>query len=368
MSAPLDATPLFAPPGLAVRAALAMRRALQRAADLVVPPQLVLVERITATAGSVVIAELARLRVPDLLEIRALTAAEIAQRTSTDADAMARTLRFAVTLGLFARDADGRFTNNRLSSALTTSDRYSAVWLAEYFGSPSNQQAWSDFRETLRTGGGAFERVHGQDVWSWFDAHPGERETFARCMTTMTLVEAPGIAQTYPFGEIGTLCDVGGGRGTLLSELLVQHPTLRAVLCDAEGVLESARELLAQRGVLERVTLVPGSFFTHIPAGADAYLMKNVLHDWDDARCLAILERCRAVMRPGQKLLVVEALVEETADDFGPLADLHMMIVCSGGRERGRADYERLFEASGFVLARAMPTPTPMTVLECLAR
>ncbi len=368
MSAPLGKSPLFAPPAVAVRAVLAMRRALLRAADAVVPQQLVLAERITATAGSVVIGELARLGIADRLAEGPRTAAQLAEETATNPDAMARTLRFAVAQGLFVRDAEGRFANNRLSAALCESDRYSASWLARYFGSASNLKAWCDFRETLRTGKNAFERVNGQSVWTWLDQHPEEREVFARCMTTMTLVEAPGIARAYPFGEIGTLCDVGGGRGTLLSEILVQHPRLQAMLCDAPGVLESARTLLAERGVLSRVSLVPGSFFDGVPRGADAYLLKNVLHDWDDERCRTILDHCRAAMDRGQRLLVVEALVEETSDDFGPLADVQMMIVCCEGRERGRADFDRLFAASGFTLRRIVPTPTPMNVLEAIAR
>jgi hypothetical protein len=368
VSAPLGKTPLFAPPALGVRAVLALRRALLRAADAVVPQPLALAERITATAGSVIIGELARLGIADRLAERPLTAAQLAEATATDPDAMARTLRFAVAQGLFVRDAQGRFANNRLSRALLTDRRYSASWLARYFGSVSNLKAWCDFRETLRTGESAFERVNGKEIWAWFDDHPEEREVFAQCMTTMTLVEAPGIAKTYPFGELGTLCDVGGGRGTLLSELLVQHRALRAMLCDAPGVLESARVLLEERGVRERVELVPGSFFDGVPQGADAYLLKNVLHDWDDERCLTILGHCRDAMQRGQRLLVIEALVEATSDDFGPLADVQMMIVCGGGRERGRADYTRLLERSGFTLNRVLPTPTPMHILEAHAR
>jgi len=367
VSAPLGSSPLFAAPALLVRAALAMRRTLLRAADAVVPQQLVIAERITATVGCVVIAELARLGIADRLAERPRTAAQLAEDTGTNVDAMTRTLRFAVAQGLFVRDAEGRFSNNRLSAALREGDRYSASWLARYFGSASNLKAWCDFGETLRTGKNAFERVNGENIWAWFDAHPEERETFAQCMTTMTLVEAPGIARTYPFGELGMLCDVGGGRGTLLSELLVQHRGLRAMLCDAPGVLESARALLAERGVLDRVSFVPGSFFDGVPKGADAYLLKNILHDWDDARCLTILGHCRAAMERGQRLRVVEALVEETSDDFGPLADLQMMMVCCEGRERGRADFERLFAASGFTLARILPTPTPMNILEAIA-
>lgn len=366
-SVSLGATRLRAPPALAVRAVLAMRRALLRAADAVVPPQLAVLERVAATAGSVVIAELARLGVADLVEELPRTAAELAEKTDTDAGAMLRTMRAAVAIGFFVRDGQGRFTNNRLSSGLRTGGLYSARSFAEYFGSRSNMLAWCDFPETLRTGKSAFERVHGKSVWDWFEAHPQERDTFAECMMTLTLVEAPGIASAYPFAEIRTLCDVGGGRGTLLSEVLVQHPHLRAMLCDVAGVLDSARELLAQRGVLARVELLPGSFFDAVPKGADAYVMKNILHDWDDERCVAILKNCRAAMARGHKLIVVEAVVEETSDDYGVLADLQMMIVTSDGRERGRADFERLFAESGFRTARVLQTPTPMTILEGVA-
>lgn len=360
-------TPLRAPPAFAVRAALALRRALLHAADLVVPAQLAVFERVAGIANAVVIAELSRLRVSDLVAKRSLSATELAEATKVDPDTMERTMRAAVALGLFKRDAQGRFTNNRLSSALRWSERYSVGPLVEYFGSGSNLAAWCDFGETLRTGQSAFERVHGKSVWEWFDEHPGERETFAECMMTMTLFEAPGIAAAYPFGDLRTLCDVGGGRGTLLSEVLVRNPKLRAMLCDAPSVLESARVLLSERGVLERVALLPGSFFNAVPKGADAYLMKNVLHDWDDERCIAILKNCRAAMERGQKLLVVEALIEDTTDNLGAFSDLQMLVVCSGGRERGRAAFQHLLDSSGFRLERVVKTPTPMHILESVA-
>jgi hypothetical protein len=366
-AASLSKKPLFAPPGIAVRGLLALRKALLRAADAVVPPHVALLDRVTALAVTHVVTELARLGVADLIEERALTAAEIAARTETDVDAMTRVLRGAVSVGLFVRDSRGRFSNNRLSSALRAGDPFGAHAFVEYFGSRSNLEAWADFRGTLRTGKNAFERVHGKTVWEWFDEHPGERQTFANAMMTLTLGDAPGVAATYPFGEIRRLCDVGGGRGTLLGEILVRHPRLRAVLCDNEGVLEQARELLSARGVLERTELAPGSFFEAVPKGCDAYLMKNILHDWDDARSLVILKKCRAAMEVGNRLLVVESIVEETTEDYGAMADLQMMVVCCEGRERGRAEFQRLFEASGFRLERVLDAPTLVSIIEGVA-
>jgi hypothetical protein len=362
--------PLAAPPGLAVRAILALRKAMIKAADACVPAPLAMLERVTASAGSHILSELARLGVPDLLDTereKALSGAEIAERTKTDPDAMHRVMRACVAMGVFARRSDGRFENNRLSRTLMTGDLESARSFAIYFGSKSNMLAWADFAETLRTGKNAFDRVHGTSVWEWFDRHPEERETFAHAMMGMTLLDAPGVASSYPFGDIGKLCDVGGGRGSLLSEILLHHRKLRGMLCDAPGVLESAKSLLTQRGVVDRVELVPGSFFDVVPKGADAYLMKNILHDWDDERSTEILKNVRAAMELGQKLLVVEAIVEPDTDDFGALSDIQMMVVCGEGRERSRADFERLYSASGFRLERIIQTPTLMNVVEGIA-
>ena len=368
VTAKVDDKPLPPPPpGVAVRAVLALRKALLRAADAVVPPQIAVFERVTSAVNAHVIGEIARLGVADLVAERAMTGAEIAERTGTDADCMRRTMRAAVALGLFHRDSAGRFSNNRLSTTLKTGDIESVRSFATYFASKSNLRAWLDFSETVRTGKNAFERVHGKSVWDWFDEHPDERETFAHAMMSMTLLNAPAIAATYPFGEVKKVCDVGGGRGTLLSEILLRHRELRAMLVDAEGVLESAKKLLDQRGVRDRVELVKGSFFESVPRGADAYLLKNILHDWDDARSITILKNCRAAMDPGQRVLVVETIVEEDNDDFGALADLQMMVVCGEGRERGRADFERLFGKSGFRLSRVLEAPIPVAIVEGIA-
>jgi hypothetical protein len=359
--------PLMAPPSVAVRAVLALRKTLLRAADAVVPPQLAVFDRIAAGPGASVIGEIARLGIADLVHERPMTGAEIAERTNSDPDCTRRLLRAAVSIGLFARDGAGRFSNNRLSATLRTGDIESVRSFAKYFASRSNLHAWADFSETVRTGKNAFERVHGMSVWQWFDEHPEERETFAHAMMTMTIVDAPGIATTYPFAEITKLCDVGGGRGTLLSEILIRHPHLRGMLSDAEGVLESAKSFLDQRGVRDRVELVRGSFFESVPKGADAYILKNILHDWDDARSITILKNCRAAMDEGHRVLVVEALVEEDSEDYGALADLQMMVVCGEGRERGRADFERLFRESGFRLGRILEAPTPIAIIEGIA-
>ena len=227
--------------------------------------------------------------------------------------------------------------------------------------------SWTDLERTLVTGDNAFERVFGKHVWAWFDEHPDEREMFAQAMMGITVRDAPQVATLYPFAEVKTVCDVGGGRGTLLSELLIRHPHLHGILCDGAGVLDSAKSLLAARGVESRVTLSPGSFFEAVPTGADVYVLKNILHDWDDATCRRILTVVRRAMAPGQRLVIVDAHIEKNdADNLGAFVDLQMMMVCANGRERSRGELEALLSATGFRPGRCFPYPT-VSVLEGLA-
>ena len=355
------------PPRWIIRAVLALRRALRATAEALVPPEVRVLELATGVAATKLLAAAAQLRIADRLADGPLGARELAERCQVDADALHRTLRALSHLGVFELRADGRFANNRLARALAGGNPARLRDACEYIGSPSNVRAWNDFDETLRTGRNAFERVHGMSVWDWFEQHPDERNTFAGFMMGRTIADAPLVAELYPFGEIERVCDVGGGRGTLLSELLVRHPHLTGMLCDAPAVVASAAALLSRRGVRDRVELHPGSFFDSVPAGADAYLLKNILHDWDDARCTHILDVVRRAMRADQRLLLVEWITERNdAAGLGALSDVQMMTVCSEGRERGRAELEALLAQSRFRLRRVLPSPT-VSILEAVA-
>jgi hypothetical protein len=365
-----EARPLAPPPPRWLAAAvLRLRRALRAAADLVVPASVGMFELIGGYMQTHLLRAAARLRIADLLAAGPASVEELAARAGVAPDHLRRMLRGLVTLGIFARGRDGRFRNNRMSRALLADAAVSLRDSALYFGSASQLRAWDELERTLAGGGtSGFERVHGMSTWEWFERHPEEEAAFAGTMVGMTRLYAPGIATAYPFAEVRRLCDVGGGHGDLLAEVLLRHPHLEAVLLDAPCVLATARPFLAARGVLDRVELAAGSFFDAVPAGCDAYLLKNVLHDWDDRRAAQILANCRRAMRPGDRLLVVEAVVEaDTTREIGPLSDLQMMMVCSGGRERGRAEYARLFDQAGIQLRRVVAAAGPMSVVEGVA-
>jgi hypothetical protein len=351
-----------------VRGALGLRRWLRRAADAVVPPQLAVREHVTGLASTYALRAVVRLGVPAALAGGPRTGAEVATACGADADAMHRLLRALAHLGFTRLDAGGRFRATRLLRALRAGAHDSLAPFVEYFGSASNAASWADFETTVRTGRNAFERTHGVGLWEWFEAHGDERAVFAEAMAALTELEGPLVANAYPFAEIATVCDVGGGRGTLLALLLERHPHLRGVLVDSPGVLSTARPFLEARGVASRVELVAGSFFDVVPPGADGYVLKNVLHDWDDARCAAILARCRSALADRGRLLVVEEIVERDAVDAeGALTDLQMMTVCGEGRERGRDEYARLLAASGLALRRVFGAGAGPSVLEAVA-
>jgi C-methyltransferase len=333
-----------------------------------VPAAAAMVDRASGSGQTQAIRTASRLGVADALAAGPRTAAELAVEIGADADALHRMLRALASGGIFRLDGQGRFANNRLSTALRR-DRAAIGPVAEYFGSEATVAAWADLTRSVKTGENAFPRIHGQSIWSWFDEHREDLATFAAAMSAVTAMYAPAVAAHPVFGRIARLADVGGGQGTMLAAILRRHPALRGVLVDAPGVLEQARPYLARHGVLDRAELVPGNFFAEAPAGCDGYLLKQVLHDWDDERCRTIVSACRRAAAPGARLLVVESIVERNdARDFGARVDLHMLVACDGGRERGREELQRLLTESGFALAGVHPTASPMWILEAVAR
>ncbi|MCI0569280.1 MAG: acetylserotonin O-methyltransferase [Myxococcaceae bacterium] len=332
------------------------------------PAHVAVRERSFGVGATALLGVAARLRIADKLEGGPQTAAELAAGLGVDTDALHRVLRALVSGGIFALGSDGRFRNNRMSEPLRSNTPQSCLHWADYFGSASNLRAWADVEGTVRTGQSAFERVHGMSVWQWFALNPGEGRVFADVMVDLTDLEAAAVARAYPFGEHTRVCDVAGGRGTLLAEVLLHHPGVRGVLFDSPEVVRAAAPLLEARGVSGRVELQVGNFFDAVPEGCDAYVLKDVLHDWDDARALHILSTCRRAMAPGARLLIVEVVVEtlETRAP-GPLIDVQMMTVCSGGRQRSRSEFDALLRQAGFTLRRVVQCDTPLCVVEALA-
>jgi len=189
-------------------------------------------------------------------------------------------------------------------------------------------------------------------------------------MASISASENHAVARAYPFGDLDRLVDVGGAHGHLLATILRRHKRLRGVLYDQPQVVAGAEQggFLSERGVRDRVEVTGGDFFCAVPAGADAYLMKYILHDWDDELCLRILGHCREAMAPGGRVLVVEHVIPPgNAANWGKLLDINMM-AGPGGRERTRSEFEDLFRRAGLRLARIVPTACPLSILDAVPR
>jgi hypothetical protein len=356
------------PPRAVVRFALRVRAWLLRLADLIVPPQARLIELGFGHQGTMLLHTAAKLRIADHLGDGAKTARELAEIVSADADSLHRMLRCLAMYGAFTLDEAGYFRNNRLSRGMIRGTPGSMWGWLNYSGSKANMAAWADFPSFVATGKNSFETVHGRDCWAYLSLYPEEGEYFDQAMVDLTDMFAPVIAGAYDFSKLGIVCDVAGGRGALLAAILGKYSGPRGWLVDAPRVLEHANTLLSARGMDRRVELRPGNMFADIPRGADAYLMKDILHDWDDARSLQILENCRRAMDPGKRLLLVEIVVGENETSMpGPAVDLHMAVATCDGRQRSRADFERLFAKSGFRLERIVETAVPSSIVEAIA-
>jgi hypothetical protein len=205
------------------------------------------------------------------------------------------------------------------------------------------------------TGDAAFDTVFGMSAWEHRERHPELNECMNRTMADDHSRARGAIAEAYDFSTCRVIVDVGGGHGGLLAEILARYPQPRGLLFDQPHVISGAPSLLARAGVVERCEIVGGSFFDRVPAGGDLYLLQRVLHDWSDRHCQSVLRNCRAAMRGGSTLLVIENLLP----DHGPppanlvMLDLHMMAML-GGKERTHGEYRALLESNGFELVRSL--------------
>jgi hypothetical protein len=347
--------------------AMWLRHLLLRAADRLLPSEIAVLEHSAQFTVAHLLAAIAELGIADQLAGGPRTAAELASAAGCDADALHRALRAAAVPGLVRIDRSGRFHATRLTRALASDAPYrSAEWCA-FMASSAHQAAWGDLVQTLRTGDPAFRRVHGMSFFEWFETHPAEGRNFAAGLSGLTMSDAPAIVSSYPFPSSGTVCDVAGGSGVLLGEVLRRHSHLRGILVEAPPVLTDAATYLASVGVADRVELVHGNFFSEIPAAADVYLLKWVLHDWSDADCVRILRNVAGGMPAGAKLVVVEGEQEANVAHprFSPI-DLQMLVVTEGGRERSVSHIHELMSAAGLRPATVRHAPAGLVLLEAV--
>ncbi len=337
------------PPRRVGLALLALRRRLTQLADALVPPEVAILDISNATATTQVATSIAELGIADVLGDHTLTAPQIAARLGADPDTTHRLLRAAHSAGLCRMNPrTGAVTLTRTGRLLRSDHPHSLREWVMVHGLRVLTEAWTGLSNTVRTGASSFPEVHGMSIWEWFATHPADAQVFDDAMRRGTTISADTIAAAYPWPSTGVVCDVAGGVGTLLSAIIGPRAGLRGVLVDSPDVIARADTFLAARRLADRIDAVPGDIFNGITATADVYLLKDVLHDWDNERCRKILSTVAAAMPSGSRLVLVEILQHpNTPNPMAPWADLLMLTQTDGGRQRSADELARLLIDAG---------------------
>jgi hypothetical protein len=296
----------------------------------------------------------AKLNLADHLQAGPLTASILAEKTQSHPRALYRLLRALSGIGIVTESAGQTFSLAPLGQYLISNTPGSLKDIAVMFGE-EHYHAWGALYQSVQTGQSGFRHTYGTSVFEYFQANPESSEIFNRAMTTFSQQSRP-VATAFNFGQFNTVMDVAGGHGFLLTAILQAYPTVRGMLFDLPHVVAGAPEQLTAWGVADRCKVVGGSFFESIPAGADAYVLSHILHDWDDASCLQILQQIAQVLPPEGRVLVVETLVGAPTETLMTrFMDLNMLVMTEGGCERTEAEFTQLFDAAGLKWVAAHP-------------
>src|SRR5215468_4918396 len=301
----------------------------------------------------------AELRIADLLSDGPKQPEELGRLAGVKGDMLYRVLRALASIGIFAEDAEGRFMLTPLAGTLCGDSGQRAY--ARLHGQEL-YQSWAKLLEAVRTGDAGFVEAFGMPAFEFFSKNPERGAVFDKAMTGHHGREADPMLDAYDFSSFNSLVDVGGGNGSLLIAILNRHHKMHGVLFDLPRVVDRARAAV-ENAFRERCRLVGGSFLESVPNGADAYLLRHILHDWRDDDAATILRNCRKAMNPGGRVLVVEIVVPAGNDaSFAKWMDL--MMVTYGGKERSEKQYRQLFGAAGLQLTRIVPTNAGISVIE----
>jgi hypothetical protein len=323
---------------------------------------------INLTAGkwvSQAIAVAAELGIADLLKDGPRSAADIARAANASEDGVYRLLRALGSVGLFAETGERRFRLTPLGKRLRTDSPEAIGGYARFIGHESTWRPWGELRHSVHTGEPAFDQVFGMPIFEYYAKMPEAATVFDAAMTSISTFESQAVVAAYDFSRVGTLVDVAGGHGLLITAILETNRRMGGILFDLPHVTAGAPALLQSRGVADRCQIVSGDFFESVPEGGDAYIMKHIIHDWDDERATQILRNCHRAMGPGGKVLIVDAVIPAgNGAHFGKLLDLEMLVLTPRGRERTKVEFQNLLKRSGFRLRRVVSTETHLSVVE----
>ena len=352
------------PPAKLARVVEWTRHHLYRLNQRLTPAPAAIFEMILASWTSQAITVAAQLGVADALADGPLPIGELATRVNADSDALRRLLRALISRGIFRVRRDGRYELNSLSETLRSDAPVSMKSAARFYGSQEQRERWTHLVDSIRTGNAVVAALRGKESFEYFAENPELAALFNQTMTSISELTDATVVAGYDFSVYPTIVDVGGGHGPLLATILAAAPASRGVLSDLSTVVVDAPNLLRERDVADRVRIEERSFFDSVPGGGDAYVLKNIIHDWSDEKAVQILRNVRAAADPQATLLLVELVIPRHNRDFpGKWADLEMMLNL-GARERTADEYRDLLSQAGFRMTRVVRTASPLSVVE----
>lgn len=304
---------------------------------------------------------------PEHLAQGPATPAEIAEAESLNPDATFRLMRACASIGLMTYDGHSKFAATPLLNTLHKDDANSLRGFALLQPAPVNWLPWGQLSDAVKTGEPQAVATLGRTVWEYLADSPALVAAFTETMKSSSLVFNREAAKLVDTQSIRVAVDIGGASGTLIHSLMKENPTLQGVVFDLPHVVPTAIKAGQELGLQDRFSVVAGDFFATALPPADLFLLKLILHDWNDEACLSILKNCRRTINPGGRILVVESLIDEIGTPgFAPILDMTMLVEL-GGRERNLEEYKALFTAAGFRFSSATPTSTPWVLIEAVA-
>lgn len=352
------------PPARVVRVVEKVRAGLGRLHRATAPGSIAVLELATGSWTAQAIYVAAELGIPDQLAAGPQRADEVARRVGADPGATYRLMRALASRGVLHHRSDDRFTLTALGDALRSDTPGSMRDMVLFLNGPEHWAHWGELLHAVRTGETGVEKIRGTSFFNYLDSNPQLATAFNNAMTAMSDMANVGVLAAYDFTAFRLIADVGGGHGRLLAAILAEAPQANGVLFDLPSVIADAAPTFEAAGVSGRATVTGGSFLETVPDGADAYVLKSIIHDWDDETALRILRNVRTAIADGGKLLLIEQVIPSRATPhFGLMLDLEML-VAAGGRERTRAEYANLLSRAGFRLTRVVDTVTPASIVE----
>lgn len=293
---------------------------------------------------------------------------DLAEVTQTNPDALYRLMRMLCAHDIFTQLKNKTYGLTPYSRVLLEGKDSVKYMLLSHLDK-IHFDLFSEMDYTLKTGTNAAQKLFQKDIFSHIQETPDQQELFIKGMSDTSELLAPVLLSSYNFSHFNYIIDIGGGHGSLLCNILIKHKQLKATLFDSKQVLERAMPLIESFNLKDRINIIEGDFFQEVPEGADLYILKNILHDWDDENSILILRNIHKAMSAGSKLLIIECIIKnDNKYSYGKMLDILMLLGTQNGRERTVEEFQNIFKKSGFTINKVIPTIAPLSLIECVKK